>query len=295
MSQKREVNSCPDGYRVLSTSELRELLQDEAKMDKIVRLSEKFQELQVEREAMLVINRSLAEESLAHRPRLQNGKIQLAAKYEELAKLAASYREKQSRLETHIQKRGPQTAQNLLQDEVARAEDQSEELLKRFMEGQVPLEGFLDSFQSFRKTYHVRRAQVEKIQELNRPGRKQTKRSEEDEEEAEEQKKKDQGSKELRPNGITSHGSARIFQVRYGLTPAILVPLSTSSAPPTSLSPLDSCPGQRQALGHGAPHPCPGQPVGLRVIGQLPGWPIRPVRLQQLYRPSPHQHEPPYR
>lgn len=41
MSQKREVNSCPDGYRVLSTSELRELLQDEAKMDKIVRLSEK--------------------------------------------------------------------------------------------------------------------------------------------------------------------------------------------------------------------------------------------------------------
>lgn len=41
MSQKREANSCPDGYRVLSTSELRELLQDEAKMDKIVRLSEK--------------------------------------------------------------------------------------------------------------------------------------------------------------------------------------------------------------------------------------------------------------
>ncbi|XP_053474323.1 vacuolar protein sorting-associated protein 37D isoform X2 [Ictalurus furcatus] len=244
---------------------------------------------------MLVINRSLAEESLAHRPRLQNGKLQLAAKYGELAKLAASYREKQSRLETHMQKRGPQTAQNLLQDEVARAEEQSEELLKRFMEGQVPLEGFLDSFQSFRKTYHVRRAQVEKIQELNRPERKQTKRSEEDEEEAEEQKKKDQGSKELRPNGITSHGSARIFQVRYGLTPAILVPLSTSSAPSTSLSPLDSCPGQRQALGHGAPHPCPGQPVGLRVIGQLPGWPIRPVRLQQLYRPSPHQHEPPYR
>ncbi|XP_026777391.1 vacuolar protein sorting-associated protein 37D isoform X1 [Pangasianodon hypophthalmus] len=292
MSQKREVNSCPDGYRVLSTSELRELLQDETKMDKIVRLSEKFQELQVERETLLVTNRSLAEESLAHRPRLQNGKLQLAAKYEELAKLTASYREKQSRLETHTQMRSPQTAQNLLQEEVAHAEEQSEELLKRFMEGQVPLEGFLDSFQSFRKTYHIRRAQVEKIQELNRSERKQTKRLEEEEEE---QKKKGQGSKEFRPNGITSHGSARVFQVRYGLTPAILVPLSTSSASATSLSPLDSCPGQRQALGHGAPHPCPGQPVGLRVIGQLPGWPIRPVRLQQLYRPSPHQHEPPYR
>ncbi|XP_047665535.1 vacuolar protein sorting-associated protein 37D isoform X2 [Tachysurus fulvidraco] len=291
MSQKREVNSCPDGYRVLSTSELRELLQDETKMDKIVRLSEK--ELHVERDTLLATNRSLAEESLAHRPRLQNGKLQLAAKYEELAKLAASYREKQSRLETHTQKRSPQTAQNLLQEEVAHVEEQSEELLKRFMEGQVPMEDFLDSFQSFRKTYHIRRAQVEKIQELKRPERKPNQRSEKEEEE--EQKKKDQGSKELRPNGITSHGSARVFQVRYGLTPAILVPLSTSSAPAASLSPLDSCPGQRQALGHSAPHSCPGQPVGLRVIGQLPGWPVRPVRLQQLYRPSPHQHEPPYR
>ncbi|KAK2816507.1 hypothetical protein Q7C36_022778 [Tachysurus vachellii] len=293
MSQKREVNSCPDGYRVLSTSELRELLQDETKMDKIVRLSEKFQELHVERDTLLATNRSLAEESLAHRPRLQNGKLQLAAKYAELAKLAASYREKQSRLETHMRKRSPQTAQNLLQEEVAHVEEQSEELLKRFMEGQVPLEDFLDSFQSFRKTYHIRRAQVEKIQELKRPERKPTQRSEKEEEE--EQKKKDQGSKELRPNGITSHGSARVFQVRYGLTPAILVPLSTSSSPAASLSPLDSCPGQRQALGHSAPHSCPGQPVGLRVIGQLPGWPVRPLRLQQLYRPSPHQHEPPYR
>lgn len=52
----------------------------------------------MERETLLVTNRGLAEESLTHRPRLQNGKLQLAAKYEELAKLTASYREKQSRL-----------------------------------------------------------------------------------------------------------------------------------------------------------------------------------------------------
>lgn len=42
MSQKRDTNSCPDGYyRVLNTSELSELLQDEGKMDQIVRLNEK--------------------------------------------------------------------------------------------------------------------------------------------------------------------------------------------------------------------------------------------------------------
>ncbi|KAG9282029.1 vacuolar protein sorting-associated protein 37D [Astyanax mexicanus] len=293
MSQKqREANSCPDGYRVLNTSELRELLQDEEKMDQIVRLNEKFQELQVDRETLLVTNRSLAEESLAHRPRLQNGKLQLATKYQELAKLTTACREKQSRLEGHMKKHSPQTAQNLLQEEVARAEEQSEELLERFMEGQVPLEGFLDSFQSFRKTYHIRRAQAEKIQELNRPERKQRKRLEE-----EEVRKKEEVPKEPRPNGITAHGPPRVFQLRYGLTPAILVPLNSSSAVTSSasLSPLDSCSGPPQASGPSAPHSCPGQPVGLRVIGQLPGWPTRPVRLQQLYRPSPHQHEPPYR
>ncbi|KAL7834509.1 hypothetical protein SRHO_G00287560 [Serrasalmus rhombeus] len=294
MSQPRAPNSCPDGYRVLNTSELQELLQDEEKMDQIVRLNEKFQELQVDRETLLATNRSLAEESLARRPRLQNGKLQLASKYEELAKLTTVCREKQSRLEAYMRKHSPKMAQNLLQEEVARAEEQSEELLERFMEGHVPLEGFLDSFQSFRKTYHIRRAQAEKIQELNRPERKQRKRLEEEEEA---RGKKEEVQKEPRPNGITAHGPPRVFQLRYGLTPAILVPLSTSSAAASaaSLSPLDSCPNQPQALGPSAPHSCPGQPVGLRVIGQLPGWPARPVRLQQLYRPSLHPHEPPYR
>ncbi|XP_065140315.1 vacuolar protein sorting-associated protein 37D [Paramisgurnus dabryanus] len=285
MSQKKDVNSYPDGYRVLNTSELRELLQDEDKMNQIVRLSEKFQELQLDRETLLATNRSLAEESLSHRPHLQNGKLRLAAKYKELAELTAACREKQSKLESFTEKHSPHTAHNLLQEEVTRAEEQSEELLERFMEGHVPLEEFLDSFQSHRKTYHIRRAQSEKLQELRRPERKQMKRAEE--------QKKEEEQKESRPNGINAHGPPRVFQLRYGLTPAILLPLSSSSA--SVLPPLDCRSGHSRASGPGVSHSCPGQPVGLRVIGQLPGWPVRPVRLQQLYRPSPHQPEPPCR
>lgn len=60
--------------------------------------SVQFQELQVDREVLLTSNRSLAEESLSRRPRLQNGKLQLAAKYEELARLTTACREKQSQL-----------------------------------------------------------------------------------------------------------------------------------------------------------------------------------------------------
>lgn len=41
MSNLKEASTCPDGYRALSASELRELLQNDDKMDQIIRLNEK--------------------------------------------------------------------------------------------------------------------------------------------------------------------------------------------------------------------------------------------------------------
>ncbi|XP_071761332.2 vacuolar protein sorting-associated protein 37D [Centroberyx gerrardi] len=308
MSNLKESNSCPDGYRALSTSELRELLQNDDKMDQIIRLNEKFQELQVDRETLLTTNRSLAEESLARRPRLNNGKLQLAEKYRELSDLTTACWEKQSQLEAHVQKHSLQTAQNLLQEEVARAEEHSEELLEKFMEGNVTLDEFLDSFQSSRKAYHVRRAQVEKIQEVaqakRQPGK--TKKAEEHENKVQELKKDSEHPQEphQRPNGFVAQGPLRVFQLRYGLTPAILLPHYPVSPPASALGHQSSTPppesqlGQTHILSPSTPLPGHGQPVGLRVIGQLSGgWPAngRPVRVQQLYRPNPQQPEPPYR
>ena len=57
-----------------------------------------FQELQMDREMLLTTNRSLAEESLARRPRLCNGKLQLAEKYRQLSNLATRCWDKQSQL-----------------------------------------------------------------------------------------------------------------------------------------------------------------------------------------------------
>lgn len=52
----------------------------------------------MDRESLLASNRSLAEESLARRPRLNNGKLQLAEKYRELSNLTTACWEKQSQL-----------------------------------------------------------------------------------------------------------------------------------------------------------------------------------------------------
>ncbi|CAG5870323.1 unnamed protein product, partial [Menidia menidia] len=98
MSRLKEAGGCPDGYRALSASELRELLQSDDKMDQIIRLNDKFQDLQLDRETLLTTNRSLAEESLARQPRLNNGKLQLAEKYRELSNLVTTCWEKQSQL-----------------------------------------------------------------------------------------------------------------------------------------------------------------------------------------------------
>ncbi|XP_031729969.1 vacuolar protein sorting-associated protein 37D [Anarrhichthys ocellatus] len=311
MSTMKESNTCPDGYRALSTCELRDLLQNDDKMDQILRLNEKFQELQVDRETLQTTNRSLAEDSLARRPRLCNGKLQLAEKYRELSNLATACWEKRSQLEAHGEKHSLQTAQNLLQEEVARAEEHSEELLEKFMEGNVSLDEFLDSFQSSRKTYHVRRAQAEKMQDAARAKRppskaKKTAMTTTAEESKEVKKDSEQPQEPQRPNGFVAQGPLRVFQVRYGLTPAILLPHYPVSPPASAPSHQSSTPPPESQLGHqthilGTGNPLPGhghQPVGLRVIGQLPGgWPAhgRPVRVQQLYRPNPQQPEPPYR
>ncbi|KAM9729741.1 vacuolar protein sorting-associated protein 37D [Menidia menidia] len=301
MSRLKEAGGCPDGYRALSASELRELLQSDDKMDQIIRLNDKFQDLQLDRETLLTTNRSLAEESLARQPRLNNGKLQLAEKYRELSNLVTTCWEKQSQLGAGGQKRSLQMAQSLLQEEVAHAEEHSEELLEKFMDGNVGLEEFLESFQSFRKVYHIRRAQAEKMQEVTRAQKPAGKAERGQRSQVHEGKKDPQDPP--RPNGLLAQGPLRVFQVRYGLTPAILLPHCPVSPPAPTPGHVSSAPheahgGQPHILSPSSPLPGHGQPVGLRVIGQLPGgWPAhgRPVRVQQLYRPSPQQPEPPYR
>lgn len=175
----------------------------------------------------------------------------------------------------------------------------SQELLERFMEASLSLEDFLDSFQSSRKTYHIRRAKAEKIQEVSQ-ARQQPETSKEAEESKTSEVKKNaeqpQGSQV--PNGFIAQGALRLFQVRYGLRPAILLPHYSSSLPPSQAGSPPPEAHMGQSLSPTSPPPGHRQAVGLRLIGQLTGgWPAsgRPLRLQQLYRLSPQQPEPPFR
>uniref|UniRef100_A0A8C8S991 VPS37 C-terminal domain-containing protein n=1 Tax=Pelusios castaneus TaxID=367368 RepID=A0A8C8S991_9SAUR len=137
-----------------------------SRLERIVRLSRKFQGLQLERETCLASNYALAKENLALRPRLENGKASLAIKYQELRETREACREKQRRVETCLGKGSPRSALSQLRAELDAAEEESEAQVERFLGRELPLDAFLEFFQRSRTLAHLRRTQAEKLEDL---------------------------------------------------------------------------------------------------------------------------------
>ncbi|KAG8450661.1 hypothetical protein GDO86_003076 [Hymenochirus boettgeri] len=159
-------SSPSDRFGVLSTDQLRQLLQDEGKLQRIVRLSEQVQSLQEERKASLASNFELAQKNLSLRPRLETGKANLAIKYQLLRETCASCRGKLRKIQCLLQECNPHVALSHLQEELQSTEAECEALSQLFLEGSLPLLVFLDSYHLLRAQCHIRRIQNEKLLEL---------------------------------------------------------------------------------------------------------------------------------
>ncbi|KAM5181398.1 vacuolar protein sorting-associated protein 37D [Mantella aurantiaca] len=159
-------SSTSDRFGVLSTEQLRQLLQDEGKLQRIVRLSEQVQALQEERKISLASNFELAQKNLSLRPRLETGKANLAIKYQLLRETCASCRGKLRKIQCLLQECNPHVALSHLQEELQSTEAECEALSQLFLEGSLPLLVFLDSYHLLRAQCHIRRIQNEKLLEL---------------------------------------------------------------------------------------------------------------------------------
>uniref|UniRef100_A0A8C5LK70 VPS37D subunit of ESCRT-I n=1 Tax=Leptobrachium leishanense TaxID=445787 RepID=A0A8C5LK70_9ANUR len=159
-------SSPSDRFGVLSTEQLRQLLQDESKLQRIVRLSEQVQSLQEERKSSLASNFELAQKNLSLRPRLETGKANLAIKYQLLRETCASCRGKLRKIQCLLQECNPHVALSHLQEELQSTEAECEALSQLFLEGSLPLLVFLDSYHLLRAQCHIRRIQNEKLLEL---------------------------------------------------------------------------------------------------------------------------------
>ncbi|NP_001025385.1 VPS37B subunit of ESCRT-I b [Danio rerio] len=157
-----EISGFQSGFSGYSSEQIMEILEDEEKLTSIARDSGEKQEMQQSKELMMASNRSLAEMNLNLQPDLDHQKIQLTKRYCCLQELHESYQLRRSTLGSS----SLDTLLALLQTEGAKIEEETENMADSFLDGSMPLDSFIDDYQSKRKLAHLRRVKIDKLQEM---------------------------------------------------------------------------------------------------------------------------------
>ncbi|KAH0512713.1 Vacuolar protein sorting-associated protein 37C [Microtus ochrogaster] len=157
-----------EGLKDKTLQELEDMQNDPDAITRLALESPEVQDLQLEREMALATNRSLAEQNLEFQGPLEISRSNLSDKYQELRKLMERCQEQKAKLEKFSSALQPGTLLDLLQIEGMKIEEESEAMAEKFLEGEVPLETFLESFSSMRTLLHLRRVRVEKLQDVVR-------------------------------------------------------------------------------------------------------------------------------
>ncbi|KTG07212.1 hypothetical protein cypCar_00010739 [Cyprinus carpio] len=125
-----------------------------------------IQNIQLEREMALAANRSLAEQNLDMKPRLETERARLVGKYAELEEVREKYKQHCAMRDSIIGQVSPEGLLSRMQIEGANTEAESEVLADEFLEGSLSLDSFLERFLSLRSLAHTRRVRIEKLQEI---------------------------------------------------------------------------------------------------------------------------------
>ncbi|XP_070761308.1 vacuolar protein sorting-associated protein 37D-like [Enoplosus armatus] len=260
-------------FGALRTRDLRELLQDEDRINHIIRCSDKFQGLQRAADNMLLSNQKLAKVGLSQKPQFRDAKLLLAMKYKEVDKLRGVIQAKQEQL---AEKYSAHYYQQCLLKKISHAEEECELLFQRFAEEKTPLADFLDSFLTLQKLHHIRLVLVKKLQDIT-------------------ELKSTQRLSEVHPN-------AQLFSARSpeqihntclpvcGLTTAVVLP---ACCHPPFLLPFGTHVNAAQCLQHLPFCHDYNESLHAGAHGRGPKWPPRPVRLQPLkVQQRRHQQAP---
>ncbi|XP_030643977.1 LOW QUALITY PROTEIN: vacuolar protein sorting-associated protein 37C [Chanos chanos] len=152
----------------LNQSELEELLDNSERVESMALESDEIQNIQLEREMALASNRSLAEQNLDMKPRLERERERLVERYTELEEVRERYKQHCALRDSIIGQVSPEGLLTRLQTEGANTEAESETLADEFLEGSLSLDSFLERFLSLRSLAHKRRVRIEKLQEILR-------------------------------------------------------------------------------------------------------------------------------
>ncbi|KAM9701278.1 LOW QUALITY PROTEIN: vacuolar protein sorting-associated protein 37B-like [Menidia menidia] len=156
----------PDRFVSYTMTQLNEILEDDDKLSEMVQQMEEMQEVQQSKQQTLLQNRTLAQQNLALQPRLEQQKQELRAQYGRLQEGLEALQLRSSALDQRGGRASLDTLLALLQAEGAKVEEETENMADSFLEGDVTLEVFVDSYRSSRTLAHLRRVKIERLQEL---------------------------------------------------------------------------------------------------------------------------------
>ncbi|XP_055685237.1 vacuolar protein sorting-associated protein 37B [Lutzomyia longipalpis] len=150
----------------MSSDELKDLLNSDDKIDD--RVNDATKSLEKEKEEIMLENRLKAEENLGREPHL----IELRGRVNDLSQegksLYETVEQKLSEIKSKSGSMSQDTALALLQTAAAESEEESEGIVKQFMDNEINVDSFLEAFQAARKTMHLRKLKADKMSDLMR-------------------------------------------------------------------------------------------------------------------------------
>ncbi|XP_062340452.1 vacuolar protein sorting-associated protein 37B-like [Osmerus eperlanus] len=162
MGEMAEFN---DKFRSFSMTQLNELLEDDEKLNSIVKEMDEMLQVQQVKEVTLASNRSLAEQNLHLQPSLENQKNHLTKLYRHLQDLYDNYQLRKSTLDHNSGNSSLDIHLALLQAEGAKIEEETENMADAFLDGDVSLDCFIEDYQRRRYLAHLRRVKIDKLRE----------------------------------------------------------------------------------------------------------------------------------
>jgi len=150
----------------MTTDELKKLLNDDDRLESMIKDLQQVKNLETERELFLASNKSLAELNLSQEPVLEKLKVQLQRQFEELKSYKQRVEIKKKSMDEISKNMSLDTTLALLQTAAAEAEEESEAISESFLSGEIGVDAFLETYLNKRRLTHLRRVKVEKMVEL---------------------------------------------------------------------------------------------------------------------------------
>lgn len=151
--------------------ELKDLLDNEEQLNVIISDNDEVQKIAGYRDILMASNKSLAEHNLSQKPKLERNKQLLIDAHQNKALIQAEFEKNRTRLEAFSTQYSPDTTLALLQTSTAQAEEEAEKTADKFLDGEMNVEDFIQTFQSQKTLHHLRRIKTEKLTELLRSRR----------------------------------------------------------------------------------------------------------------------------